>query len=90
MKEYSLWILALKKGENQRILRLLYHNPNPEKKFPVKLVFTWSIFASFSNGEKGKTIWLKVYEIMAFKNWLQGATKRYSETSEYVEFNGHI
>ena len=42
--------------------------PNPKNKFPVKFIFTWSIFILLSTGTKAKAIWLKVFTIMDFKN----------------------
>ena len=49
--------------------------PNPKNKFPVKFIFTKSIFVLRSTGKKAKTISLKVFKIMAFKNWQQETTK---------------
>ena len=49
--------------------------PNTKNQFPVKFIFTWSIFALLSTGKKGKTISLKVFKIIAFKNWQQETTK---------------
>ena len=49
--------------------------PNPKNKFPVKLIFTQCVLALFSTGQKAKTISLKVFKIMAFKNWQPETTK---------------
>ena len=35
--------------------------PNPKNKFPVKFIYTWSIFAFLSTGKKTKTISIKEF-----------------------------
>ena len=42
--------------------------PNSKNKFPVKIIFTQSIFVLLSTDKKAKTISLKVFEITEFKN----------------------
>ena len=49
--------------------------PNPKNKFPVKFIFTYSVFVLLSTGKKTKTISLKVFMIIAFENW-QKETKK--------------
>ena len=49
--------------------------PNPKNKFPVKFIFTYSVFVLLSTGKKTKTISLKVFKIIAFENW-QKETKK--------------
>ena len=49
--------------------------PNPKNKFPVKFIFTYSVFVLLSTGKKTKTISLKVFTIIAFENW-QKETKK--------------
>ena len=41
--------------------------PNPITKFPVKFIFTSSIFVLLPNGKEAKAISLKVFKIMVFK-----------------------
>ena len=42
--------------------------PNPKNKFPVKFIFTSSIFVLLLTDKKAKTISLKVFKITDFKN----------------------
>ena len=42
--------------------------PNPKSEIPVKFVFTWSIFVLLSNDKKAKTISLKIFIKVDFKN----------------------
>ena len=50
--------------------------PSPKSKFPVKFIFTKSIFVLFSTDKKrAKTISLKVFKITEFKNLHQETTK---------------
>ena len=49
--------------------------PNPINKFPAKFIFKLSMFVLLSTGKKAKTTSLKVFKIMAFKNWQQETTK---------------
>ena len=49
--------------------------PNLKDNFPVKFIFTSSIFVLIKKSKKAKTISLKVFKIMAFKNWQQETTK---------------
>ena len=47
---------------------------NPKNKFSVKCIFMLNIFVLLSTGKKARTISLKVFKIMAFKNWQQNLT----------------
>ena len=50
---------------------------NPKSKFPVKFIFTQSIFALLSTIEKAKTISLKIFKIKDFK--------RHTESTEAIK-----
>ena len=43
--------------------------PNPKVKFPVKFIFTLSIFALLLTHRKGKTISLRIFKAMAYLNF---------------------
>ena len=45
--------------------------PNLKNKFPLKFMFTLSIFCLTFNWKNAKTILLKIFKIMDFKNWQQ-------------------
>ena len=61
---------VLKKGEKQRVQGILYHDIYQIQKneFPAKFISAESIFVFFSTSKKAKTISLKFFKIMAFKN----------------------
>ena len=73
LKEHSLWVQPHKKDEFGPTL--LQYLPNPINKFPAKFIYKLSIFVLLSTGKKAKTTSLKVFKIMAFKNWQQETTE---------------
>ena len=50
---------------------------NPKSKFPVKFIFTQSMFALLSTIEKARTISLKIFKIKDFK--------RHTESTEAIK-----
>ena len=49
--------------------------PNPKSKLRIKFIFAESILALLATEKKAKTLSLKVFEIMDFKNLQQETTK---------------
>ena len=76
LKGHSLWVQALKKGEKQQVLGLLYHNIYRIQKinFQWNLYLHKFIFLLLSPGKKAKTISLKVFK--TFKWLLKTDNKR--------------
>ena len=71
LKERYLWVQVLEKKEWEKAgfwTNLPQYLPNPENKFQVYLSY-------FKLEKETQTISLKVFEIMAFKNWQQETTK---------------
>ena len=60
---------------------------NPKCTFPVKFIFTYSIFVLLSPDKKFKTISFKVFKITEFKNLYQETTKGTPKPSPFKDNN---